>query len=535
VKKICRAAALLLATAFVSTIAGCGGGGGGQIVPVVFNITTTTLPDGVVGVAYNQTLTVTGGFGAKTFSVSAGDLPAGLALNASSGAITGIPTGPVGTANFTVKVMDSSTPPQSDSQALTIDVVNPLNITTTTLPGTAVGATYNQTIAATGGTTPYAFSISAGALPAGLSLNTATGAITGSATAAATSQTFTVRVADGSTPQLIDTQVLTIAVALELTTTSLPDATSGTLYSQTLQAQGGTPPYAWARTAGSMPAGIADPVAATGVITGTPSAVCIATTSAFTARVTDSAVPPVSDTQAGLGITVNPGPALNITTTTMPNGVVGTPYSVIVQATGGAQPYSFAASGTLPSQLGPIDATTGAIAGTPDTVETRTFNVTVTDFCGTTDTQTLTVTINALSLGRNDTIGNATTLGNGTFAASISPSGNPNTILDPDEDFYRITTTANSTVTIDINAQVNGSPLDSVIEIVNAAGTQLTTCGSPTFTSACESDDETLGVALDSLLQIRVLGATTFYVHVVDFRGDARPDMKYDIVISGVN
>ena len=117
---------------------------------MVFNISIATLPDGVLGVAYNQTVTVTGGFGAKTFSISAGALPAGLALNAATGAITGTPTAPIGTASFTVTVVDASTPPQSDSQALTIDIVNPLLITSGALPGTVIGAAYSQTVTATG-------------------------------------------------------------------------------------------------------------------------------------------------------------------------------------------------------------------------------------------------------------------------------------------------------------------------------------------------------------------------------------------------
>ncbi len=137
-------------------------------------------------------------------------------------------------------------------------------------------------------------------------------------------------------------------------------------------------------------------------------------------------------------------------------------------------------------------------------------------------------------IGRNDSVATATPLGNGNFAASISPSGHPNTVFSPDQDFYRITTTADSTVTIDINAQVNGSPIDSVIEIVNINGNRLNTCVAPTFNSACVHDDEVLGVTLDSFLQIQVNGPTTFYVHVVDWRFDARPDLTYNIVISGV-
>ena len=96
-------------------------------------------------------------------------------MNTGTGAITGTPSAPVGTANFTVTVTDSGSTVQTDSQALSIDIVNPLLITSGALPGTAIGAAYSQTVTASGGTTPYTFSVSAGALPAGLTLNATTG------------------------------------------------------------------------------------------------------------------------------------------------------------------------------------------------------------------------------------------------------------------------------------------------------------------------------------------------------------------------
>ncbi|HET9180110.1 MAG TPA: Ig domain-containing protein, partial [Terriglobia bacterium] len=141
-----------------------------------FIITTGALPGGTVNTAYSATLTATGGTGSYTWSISAGSLPAGLTLNTSTGAITGTPT-TAGTSNFTAKVTDSNS--QTATQNLSITVNAALSITTTSLPGGTVGTAYSSTLAATGGTGSYTWSISAGSLPAGLTLNTSTGAITG--------------------------------------------------------------------------------------------------------------------------------------------------------------------------------------------------------------------------------------------------------------------------------------------------------------------------------------------------------------------
>jgi hypothetical protein len=240
----------------------------------------------------------------------------------------------------------------------------------------------------------------------------------------------------------------------------------------------------------------------------------------------------------GGGGGTSPPAALTITTTTLQVGVIGAAYSQTIAATGGTGARTFTVTvGALPAGL-VLNAGTGVISGSPSgPAGTVNFTVTVGD-SGTpqlTDTQALNITISATAVGRNDTIGSATTLTNGSFAASISPSGHPNSVFSPDEDYYRITTTAASTVTVDIDAQVNGSPLDSVIEIVGANGVPLSTCISPNFNSVCVHDDEQLGVNLDSFLQVQVAGATTFFVHVVEWRGDARPDLLYTIGISGVN
>ena len=522
--------AITAALAF-AVIAACGGGGdGGGGGPL--SITTTTANDGVVGSAYNQTVASTGGRGAKTFSISAGTLPAGLVIS-TAGVITGTPTGPAGTASFTVSVTDSAKTPATDTQALSIDIVEPLVITTATLVDTSVGVSYNANVVATGGTEPYTFTVSAGSLPDGIAIG-ANGELTGTVLGSATTETFSVEVADSSSPQLTQTQEYTVRVAMEIATTALADATGGVAYSDTLVVQGGLPPYDWSLIAGALPAGLSGPDSTTGVISGTPDAACIAVTSILTVQVSDSDTPAMTDTQAGIDLTVNTA-TLEMTTTALPNATLDTAYDQRVIATGGVPPYSFAlTSGVLPSGL--AIAADGRITGTPDTEETQAFTVTVTDSCPNTTAQALFITV-SVSLGRNDAIADATVLpGNGTYSASISPSGHPNTVFDPDEDFYSLTTTALSTVTVDINAVVNGSPLDSVIEIVGANGLPLATCAAPNFTSICQHDDEDTDAGLlDSLLQARIGAGVTFYIHVVDWGSNARPDKLYDLVISGVN
>jgi len=227
--------------------------------------------------------------------------------------------------------------------------------------------------------------------------------------------------------------------------------------------------------------------------------------------------------------------ALNITSTTASDGVIGRAYNATITATGGQGEKTFAiTSGTLPDGLSMSDS--GVISGTPaGPAGTSNFTVQVSDSANTPATDSQALSIDIVELGRNDEIADATALpGDGAYAASISPSGDPSTNFEPDEDYYAITTTAASDITIDINAQVNGSPLDTVVEVVNAAGVRLNTCGAPAYASVCAHDDEDPGVARDSFLELRVNGPTTFYIHVVDWASNARPDMLYDLVISGV-
>ena len=231
-------------------------------------ITTTTLPAGTIGQFYDQTLQASGGTGSRIWSIAAGNLPAGLNLNQTTGVISGTPLVPAGTSTFTVRVADAAG--QDDTQALSIiiNLANPPNITTTTLPGGTVGQAYNQTLQATGGIGILTWTPSGGSLPAMLSLSPA-GVISGTPTNAGTAN-FTVRVTD--TLNQSDTQDLSIAVSavLAITTSSLPDAEVGKSYNKMLQRSGGVAPFTWSVTPPPpLPSGL-NLNASTGQITGAP-------------------------------------------------------------------------------------------------------------------------------------------------------------------------------------------------------------------------------------------------------------------------
>jgi len=154
---------------------------------------TGTLPGGTTGVAYNQTITVSGGASPYSFAVTGGNLPPGLSLN-NSGALTGTPTNN-GSFNFTVTATDNLGCTGTQSYTVSIGCQTVI-INQTTLPNGFVGTSYNQTLTATGGTAPYSFAVSAGALPEGVTLSSG-GALSGTPTTQA-SYSFTIRATDAN-------------------------------------------------------------------------------------------------------------------------------------------------------------------------------------------------------------------------------------------------------------------------------------------------------------------------------------------------
>lgn len=204
----------LLPLAIVGTfLSGCGGSAGGNSSTVggvgtgssstILTITTASLPNGQLNAPYSFTLSATGGSAPYTWSLSSGTLPAGLSLSASSGAIAGIPTAAVNATSLTLTVSDSSHPVSTATASLTLTVLPaPLAITTPSLPNGKVDTLYSAVLSATGGTSPYTWSLITGTLPTGLSLNAASGAITGIPSAVVANVPLTFMVSDSDHPAL---------------------------------------------------------------------------------------------------------------------------------------------------------------------------------------------------------------------------------------------------------------------------------------------------------------------------------------------
>jgi hypothetical protein len=228
------------------------------------SITTNSLPASGVGSIYNQTIEVSGGMSPYKWSITSGNLD-GLTLNSSSGVISGYPTAG-GTFSFTTEVTDNLGGTAIETLSITVSSAI-LNINASSLPNGAVGMTYSQSLSATGGTGPYTWTMTSGTLPAGLALSP-NGVISGTPTTAGGPTSVTFQVTDSINELATRSLSVTIISALGIATSSLPNGTVGMAYSQSLSATGGTGPYTWTMTSGTLPAGLA--LSPNGVISGTP-------------------------------------------------------------------------------------------------------------------------------------------------------------------------------------------------------------------------------------------------------------------------
>ncbi|MEP7337594.1 MAG: putative Ig domain-containing protein, partial [Acidobacteriota bacterium] len=364
-------------------------------------LSPTTLPAGTVNATYNQIVTASPS-GTYTYTVTTGALPAGLSLNATTGAITGTPT-TAGTSNFTITALSFGPCSGSQAYSITISQGNTApSITPVAVARQAGNPVSNSTIA----TVSDAETV-AGALTVNINggasatvnnitvsnLANTSGTITANVVAACNATlgatNFTINVSDGS---------LTTPGTLQVTVNanSPPTLTYG---NQSVTAGGsvGFGPASGPADNGAVSSIVVQSQGTyTGAISVNNSTGVVSLSGAkpygthtITIRATDNCG---AFTDASFTLTVN-CPAISLSPATLPNGTVGTGYNQTITASGGAPAYSFTlVSGTLPTGLSLT--TGGSLSGTPSAGSTFSFTVKANDQNGCTGMQAYSVTIN---------------------------------------------------------------------------------------------------------------------------------------------
>jgi len=276
-------------------------------------------------------------------------------------------------------------------------VTSSLTVTpsSSTLPSGTVGTAYSETISGSGGTSPYSYAVSSGSLPPGLTLNTSTGAISGTPTTAG-SYNFAVTATDANRAVGSASYTLTIAAApVTLTLSPSPGAltngTVGAAFSATFTATKGTAPYTFAAT--GLPPGLSLN-SSSGVLSGTPT-----TAGAYSITVTASDSSSPSNSGSGVyTLAVNAAPSFAFTPASgsaLNNAMAGEKYSQQISAKGGAGSLIYSlASGSLPSGM-TLNITTGELTGPLDsgTPGNYSFTIQVRDTNGATGTASYTLKV----------------------------------------------------------------------------------------------------------------------------------------------
>lgn len=335
----------------------------------VVGATPTILPNPQVGVPYNQTLTGNGGTGPYSFQRVTPLFPAGLTLSP-DGVFSGTPT-QAGSFSFDVVITDSLG--SMGTQTYTLFVALPTLSATINTPRGKVAVAYTGSIAASGGTGPYTYSLISGALPLGVSFGS-NGSFSGTPRSDG-SYPMVIRATDSSSgtgaPFFRDFNVeLDVdPPTIVISPTAIGTMNVGQAFTVALSATGGVAPYTWSLSSGGLPPGVS--LNSGGTVNG-PGTVPGHYT--FDVGVTDDAG---YTTHQSYTIDIVAPPPLSISSN-VADGIAGQNYSATFTTTGGNAPYSYSlVSGALPPGLGL--SSTGTFTGTPTTPGTYHFVVRATD------------------------------------------------------------------------------------------------------------------------------------------------------------
>ncbi|HMZ22146.1 MAG TPA: putative Ig domain-containing protein, partial [Blastocatellia bacterium] len=340
-----------------------------------------SLPVAMLNTIYSQNITAGPAGGNYNYALISGALPQGLTFN-SNGSFSGAPA-QAGTFNFRVTATGFGGCTGFTDYVLTVNCPT-ITLDTASLPGGTIGTAYNQSVSASPAGS-YSYTVTSGALPANLTLNAATGAITGMPTTSGTFN-FTITATSGSCSGSRSYSVTITCAGITLSPTSplLPGGQAGIAFSQTVNAAPAGS-YNLSLIGGSLPSGLnLNPT--TGLISGTPN-----TTGTFAFTVQAQAANGCSASQ-NYSLTIA-CPTVLLSPGSLPNGTIGAAYSQVVTASPAGGNYSYVVTtGSLPNGLN-LNPATGVLNGTPNVAGVFNFRVTATGFGGCAGVQDYAITI----------------------------------------------------------------------------------------------------------------------------------------------
>jgi hypothetical protein len=336
------------------------------------------LPTAEQGLPYLQQSPFVG-VGPYIFTITSGSLPPGISLIFANQMLSLVGT-PTASGAYTAAVRVDSPPGNTvTTGSIVINVLTPPAISTASLGPMTPGGYFEASVIASGGLTPYTWSLLSGSLPTGLSLNPTTGLINGVPTGSAS--TFTIKVTDQA--GLTSTKTYFLDYVLQLTPTTLPAGQLGTTYIQYLGVSGGTGSYTCSFGPGAPSWLYINPPCMLG---GPPPS---AGTFTFTVQVADKVDGQFLTQQYAL--VINPLVLTVTTASPLPATPLGA-ISIPLAAAGGYPPYKWSVtSGSLPP--GASLSTAGVVTGATTAQGSFTFTATVTDSVNGTASKSFTVSI----------------------------------------------------------------------------------------------------------------------------------------------